>query len=168
MTAAELAAAGRMLFGDRWQSALARALGIELRTLQRWAAGTSRIAEGAAAEIGRLARHRWTVGTAIGADGKAIGDIIVHHHYPRFRCRLVETDVDGLPARDMDQDARLLGPLTYSDGLDLLLCEFAWLDDPPAAEAALRALLAGAIAAHDAMVEGQAAGREDELDDFRG
>ena len=32
---------GEMLYGPQWQSPLARALGINLRTVQRWAAGES-------------------------------------------------------------------------------------------------------------------------------
>lgn len=32
---------GEMLYGPQWQSPLARALGINLRTVQRWATGES-------------------------------------------------------------------------------------------------------------------------------
>ena len=38
MTAAELNDLARAVFGERWQSALSRELGVPLRTVQRWAA----------------------------------------------------------------------------------------------------------------------------------
>jgi hypothetical protein len=37
--------AGRLLYGERWQSALAAALGINLRTVRRWAAGQQPVPE---------------------------------------------------------------------------------------------------------------------------
>lgn len=40
MTRELMIACGRALYGDQWQSPLARALGINLRSIQRWAAGT--------------------------------------------------------------------------------------------------------------------------------
>lgn len=43
MTPALLADAGRLLFGNEWQSPLARQLGVALRTVQRWASGHSPI-----------------------------------------------------------------------------------------------------------------------------
>ena len=36
-----ITAAGRALWGERWQSEMARATGRSIRTVQRWAAGTS-------------------------------------------------------------------------------------------------------------------------------
>lgn len=35
-----LSTVGRSLFGEYWQKPLAEALGVNLRTLQRWAAGS--------------------------------------------------------------------------------------------------------------------------------
>lgn len=59
MTRDELVQAGRALFGERWQAPLARALGIDLRRMQRYAAGKFSINPGVAADIERLlARHR--------------------------------------------------------------------------------------------------------------
>jgi len=40
MTPDALASAGRLLFGGQWQSPLARALGVNRRTIQRWLSGT--------------------------------------------------------------------------------------------------------------------------------
>lgn len=36
----DLAKIGQALYGERWQSALARDLGVSDRTMRRWAAGT--------------------------------------------------------------------------------------------------------------------------------
>ena len=38
LTSAELAAVASQTYGKRWQSALARDMGVNLRTVQRWAA----------------------------------------------------------------------------------------------------------------------------------
>lgn len=43
MTPAELSALATRLYGKRWQSALARAVARELRTVNRWATGVSPI-----------------------------------------------------------------------------------------------------------------------------
>ena len=43
MTPADLAAVGRLLYGGDWQSPMARALGVRLRRLTRWAAAVHRI-----------------------------------------------------------------------------------------------------------------------------
>lgn len=43
MTPDELEQAGRLLFGDVWQTALARALRTTPRTVRRWAAGDAPI-----------------------------------------------------------------------------------------------------------------------------
>ena len=45
MTPAELKKAGEALYGPRWQTALARALGVNARTVRRWAYGDRRIPE---------------------------------------------------------------------------------------------------------------------------
>ena len=49
---------GEALFGDFWQCALARELGIADRTMRRWVAGTSPIPEGIAPELGRICKVR--------------------------------------------------------------------------------------------------------------
>lgn len=40
MMSVDLAKIGQALYGERWQSALARDLGVSDRTMRRWAAGT--------------------------------------------------------------------------------------------------------------------------------
>jgi hypothetical protein len=50
-TARLIRRAGRAVYGERWQSALAGALGVNIRTVRRWAAGQQ---EAPAAIIVRL------------------------------------------------------------------------------------------------------------------
>lgn len=54
MTPAQLAAAGQRLYGKRWQTPLARHLGVNPRTVRRWAAGTIEVPHDAAEEINSL------------------------------------------------------------------------------------------------------------------
>lgn len=54
MTAPEFAAAGEYLFGDSWQSQLARLLDVNLRTVQRWAAGQNPVPDHAARDVAAL------------------------------------------------------------------------------------------------------------------
>lgn len=54
MTPSELAAAGAVIYGARWQASLAVALGVHPRTMRRWLAGTVLIPQSLAGEIGAL------------------------------------------------------------------------------------------------------------------
>lgn len=54
MTRNELRAAGEALHGPRWQSALARELGVADRTVRRWLAGKIQIGDRAAKDINHL------------------------------------------------------------------------------------------------------------------
>jgi plasmid maintenance system antidote protein VapI len=54
MTPAELETIGRALYGERWQSSLARALKVAPRTMRRWAAGKSRMPEAIGADLAKL------------------------------------------------------------------------------------------------------------------
>ena len=62
MTPTLLRAVGEALYGDQWQTPLADALGVNLRSLQRWAAGTStpssRAMPGIIADLRRLVDAR--------------------------------------------------------------------------------------------------------------
>jgi predicted transcriptional regulator len=53
-----LAAAAAAIYGDYWQSALARDLGVADRTVRRWLAGDSPIPEGVAGELAERLRAR--------------------------------------------------------------------------------------------------------------
>lgn len=50
--------AGEALYGPRWQSELARELGVNIRTVQRWAAGQVDISAGVYVDLLRLAQER--------------------------------------------------------------------------------------------------------------
>lgn len=45
---------GQALYGQQWQSALARDLGVSDRTMRRWVAGTHPLPEGVRADLRRL------------------------------------------------------------------------------------------------------------------
>ena len=57
MTIEQLQQAGRLLYGDQWQSNLARALDVDDRTVRRWASGESAIKQSIANEIIELLKN---------------------------------------------------------------------------------------------------------------
>ena len=58
MTPADLARVGQALYGDTWQSDLARALGVNSRTVRRWLAGASPVPDSARAGMLQLLGRR--------------------------------------------------------------------------------------------------------------
>jgi transcriptional regulator with XRE-family HTH domain len=58
-----IARAGRALYGERWQTSLARALGVTDRTVRRWAAGQAQPSRGVYADLASLVeQHRADLG----------------------------------------------------------------------------------------------------------
>ena len=57
MTIEQLERAGRLLYGDLWQSNLARSLSVDDRTVRRWASGESAIKQSIANEIIELLKN---------------------------------------------------------------------------------------------------------------
>lgn len=49
---------GEALYGSRWQAGMADALGVNLRTVRRWAAGTTEPPPGACADLLGIMRER--------------------------------------------------------------------------------------------------------------
>lgn len=49
---------GEALYGQQWQSALARDLGVADRTVRRWVAGTSEVPAGLYLDLLRLTQER--------------------------------------------------------------------------------------------------------------
>ena len=60
-----LAETGEALYGPRWQSDLARDLGVSDRTVRRWAAGTHDMPPGVCADLLRLTRGRALLPNAV-------------------------------------------------------------------------------------------------------
>ncbi len=56
-----LAESGEALYGPRWQSELARDLGVADRTVRRWVAGTSEVPSGLYLDLLRLTQERAAV-----------------------------------------------------------------------------------------------------------
>jgi len=61
----QLERAGKLLYGDRWQSDLARALGVGDRRVREWASGDRRPPAGVWADIAALLRQRQQEGIAL-------------------------------------------------------------------------------------------------------
>lgn len=49
---------GEAMYGDQWQSPLARDLGVAVRTVQRWAAGVNAPGDGVYMDLLRLTQER--------------------------------------------------------------------------------------------------------------
>jgi len=73
MTPDDLATAGRALYGDRWQTSLARDLHVSDRTMRRWLAGEFAIPAAVAAELRAVLIGR----------SNAIGSIVRYTVNPR-------------------------------------------------------------------------------------
>jgi hypothetical protein len=77
MTPASLAKIGRALYGDRWQSELARALDVEDRTVRYWVSSQRAIPEGVEPTLrvlclARVAELERVVDTLPVQDGKCL------------------------------------------------------------------------------------------------
>ena len=57
MNTEQLQQVGRLLYGDQWQSNLARSLSVDDRTVRRWASGESAIKQSIANEIIELLKN---------------------------------------------------------------------------------------------------------------
>ncbi|MBX3482562.1 hypothetical protein [Phenylobacterium sp.] len=68
MTDNLLTATGEALYGPRWQSDLARDLGVSDRTMRRWAAGDDTPRPGVYADLLRLTQARATALSALAAE----------------------------------------------------------------------------------------------------
>lgn len=67
----------------------------------------------------------WIVGGPAGDDSEHPPEYLVHTAAPRFVCRVVD---EG----DPEEAPWSIDGLTYGDTGSLLLCEFVWIDEPPA------------------------------------
>lgn len=135
MTPDELRAVGASLYGPEWQSPMARALGVNPRTIRKLVAGETRISPAMETAIRALTgaadpdaldvmrpRDAWIMGDGpVREDGSRI-EYLIHGRRPRFIARVA--------ADDGDEDADRGTGVTYS-GDGYVLCEIAWIDAPP-------------------------------------
>lgn len=127
-----------------WQTAIARRLGVEARTVRRWRKigipswAVERLMEWTALSD-RLPwpRDEWIIGDGVGLDGVP-RQYIVHTVPPRFIARIVETDDDfGDGEPDPAESAvDLASGVTFHAGFGAVLCEIAWIDEPRPGEVA--------------------------------
>lgn len=84
----ELSQAGVALFGAQWQSPLARMLGVDPRTVRRWAAGKIEV-PGRAADTVRLAVEAKRAAATVAQAGGEVDDraIAALHPYWEHGCR---------------------------------------------------------------------------------
>lgn len=154
MNAAEFAETSIALLRSAvgWQSAIARRLGVDSRTVRRWLKddvtppwADAKLAEWMGAnQAGPWPRDEWIVGDGVSADGWR-REYVYHAAPPRFLARVVLTDEDGRPMPD-EGPADVISGTVYSIG-DAVLCEVEWIDEVPAGQVAQ--LLAAAAAAVD-------------------
>ena len=114
-----------------WQSAIARRLDVEPRTVRRWlAAGAipgwaeTKLGEmiGKSEAAGAWPRDEWIVG-----DAPARREYVYHARPPRFLARIVACDADGLPEAS-EEPADVVSGVVYSSG-DYILAEIVWIDE---------------------------------------
>ena len=124
-----------------WQTAIARRLGVEPRTVRRWlAAGATPewvdekfAAWKGLADLSPWPRDEWMLGDARMVNGGR-REFIAHMQPPRFFARVVAVDDDGIP-EPAEQPADTLSGVVYASG-DYVLCEVDWVDQPTPGEVA--------------------------------
>lgn len=133
----EFSAFGLALYGHGWQTALARALDVNTRTVRRWASGETPVPEAVWDELHKVAgtderglptwpRDEWMVAESPSGRG-----YVIHARHPRFIARIVETDPDSGAAIPDEGEVDQSTGIVYQAAEDLDLCEIVWLDPPP-------------------------------------
>lgn len=122
-----------------WQSAIAKRLAIEPRTVERWlkARKTPEWVDAKLAELmGGISaspwpRDEWMIGDGVTADGR-VREYIVHLMPPRFVARIVAMEDDA--PEDCDLPADIVSGVVYQANPETMLCEIEWFDqvDPGA------------------------------------
>lgn len=148
----DLRAVGLAAYGYGWQRALARAIGVNERTMRRYASGATPVPPGVARDIRRVLgaagapgegwpRDEWILGDgATGPDGSR-REYIVHTRAPRFIARIV---YGAGPAPTEGGADTITGIVYESDGF--ALAQIVWIDPPPG-PAELAALMDAALLA---------------------
>ena len=118
-----------------WQSAIARRLGVEPRTVRRWLASDD-FPPDIEARLGALIgandispwpRDEWLVGDALGGDGQR-REYVMHLQAPRFVARVVAIDEGGEPEGG-EIPADINSGTVYQADQETVLCEIDWIDD---------------------------------------
>lgn len=140
-----------------WQTAIARRLGVESRTVRRWLR-SGEIPAWVDARLAELMggigpspwpRDEWVIGDGVTGDGRA-REYIIHVAAPRFVARIVACDADGQPLPE-EAPADVISGVVYAIDPETVLCEIEWIDEPsPGQIAALLEAAADAIEATDA------------------
>lgn len=118
-----------------WQSAIARRLDVEPRTVRRWlAAGKTptwvdeKLLEMiGATDLAPGPRDEWLIGDARGQDGKR-REYVVHLQPPRFIARIVACDDDGNP-EPSEAPADVISGVVYAIDEGTVLCEIEWIEN---------------------------------------
>lgn len=145
MTPDQLRKYGEALFGDRWQTPVARLLGMkDAAEVRKWLRGPEKgrpIPE----HVEPRLKPMLNLDHFIVGEGESGKEYIIHTRPPRF-VATVHSEEGG----DDDLGLDILSGLTYgcADG-DATLCEFVWWDKPPEDESELRQLLRRADAAFE-------------------
>lgn len=132
---------GQRLHGERWQTALARDLGVRDHRVRQWLKGQP-VPAGIWADLARLETERrsWPRDEwLIAGDAEGLREYIVHTRAPRFIARLA-TD---------EEDADRITDNTYACRGGEVLCEIVWLDPMPMSEPELLDLFQRAETAID-------------------
>lgn len=142
MTPHELETFGRALFGDQWQTPLARSLGMnDAAQVRKWLSGARSIPDHAARRIRTMANlDEFIVGG--GASGR---EYIIHTLPPRFVATVHVAGADDALGTDD------IGGLTYACSDDeSVLCEFIWWDKPATGDDLMTLLRRAELALLDA------------------
>lgn len=151
-TTEEFRALGLAGFGHGWQSAMARALNVNTRTVRRWASGETpvpgRIWEALAKVTGAVdAQSRWPRQEWLGAFDNEDRTYLVHTLPPRIIGRVVETAGPNTDApAETEGAADTSSGIVYEIDTETLLCEIVWIDSPPPGDQLQALLEAGAAA----------------------
>jgi hypothetical protein len=135
MSPDELAARGRALYGERWQTSLAQDLAVADRTMRRWLAGESSIPEGVENELRRVLETRlrviggligYTINLAEGSvfhhptcayfrieDGDAL-NLIFDKLIPSGHRALVIAGAEEALRRERERDPKVVGQYVWS------------------------------------------------------
>jgi len=123
-----------------WQSAIARQLNVDSRTVRRWVkyGPPDKIRD----ELLKMAgveddsglafpRDEWVLGDGIETQSNTRREYITHTRTPRFIARIVDIDeLTNLPQPDEDPVDTTTG-IVYRIRPSQIMCEFLWIDRPP-------------------------------------